>query len=82
MGWNLPEQQVGSSSRSAHKRGAVEMDAIDAIVRGAATEADTVGEQQLCTETCPATDYSCRRTRGEVAERAKQAKLLVHYTIS
>ena len=73
---------MGSSSRSAHKRVAVETDAIDAIAWGAAAEADTIGEQQFCTETCPAKDYSRRRMRGEVAERAKQAKLLVHYTIS
>ena len=33
------------------------------------------GEQQLCTESCLAPDYSHRRTRGEVVE---QAKLLVH----
>ena len=51
----------------------------------AAAEADTIGEQQLCTESCPAPDYSCRRTKGGVAERAKRAKLLVYnnsdYTI-
>ena len=49
----------------------------DAIARGVAAEADAIGEQQLCTESCPAPDYSCRRTRGEVVERAKRAKLLV-----
>ena len=40
---------------------------IDAISRGAAAEADVIGEQQLCTESCLAPDYSHRRTRGEVA---------------
>ena len=33
MGWNLPEQLAGSSSRSGHNQ-------------GAAVEADTIGEQQ------------------------------------
>ena len=32
--------------------------------REAAAEADAIGEQQLCTESYPAPDYSCRRTRG------------------
>ena len=32
--------------------------------RGAAAEADAIGEQQLCTESCPAPDYS-RLTVGE-----------------
>ena len=59
----LKRTQSGSSSQSRRNLEAV--------------EADTIGEQQLCTESCPAPDYSCRRTRGEVAERAKRAKLLV-----
>ena len=33
--------------------------------RGAAAEADVIGQQQLCTESCPAPDYSRRRTRGK-----------------
>ena len=37
-----------------------------------------VSNIQLCTESCPAPDYSRRRTRGDVAE---QAKLLVHVTL-
>ena len=31
---------------------------------GAAAEADTIGEQQLCTESCPAPDYSLIGKRG------------------
>ena len=37
----------------------------DAIKGGTAAEADAIGEQQLCTESCPAPDYSRRRTRGK-----------------
>ena len=54
MGWNLPEQPAGSSSRSGRNRGAaVESDAIGeqqlkwTQSRGAAVEADAIGEQQL-----------------------------------
>ena len=80
MGWNLPEQLAGSSSRSGHNRGAAvesdvkRMQTGKRIEQGAAAEAEGIGEQQLCTESCPAPDYSRRRTRGEVAE---QVKLLV-----
>ena len=35
----------------------------DRCNRGAAAEADAIGEQQLCTESCPVPDYSRRRTR-------------------
>ena len=38
---------------------------IDAIAQGAAAEADTIREQQLCTKCCPAPDYSRRQTRGK-----------------
>ena len=53
MGWNLPEQLAGSSSRSGHNRGAaVESDAIEEqqlkrTQSRAAAEADASGEQQL-----------------------------------
>ena len=46
--------QSGSSSRSGHNR-------------GAAAEADAIGEQQLCTESCLVLDYSHSRTvRGHL----------------
>ena len=51
-GWNLPEQLVGSSSRSGHNRGAaVEADAIGEqqtkqTPPGSRVEADAIGEQQ------------------------------------
>ena len=35
----------------------------DRCNRGAAAEADAIGEQQFCTESCPAPDYSRRQTR-------------------
>ena len=66
--------QLGSSNSSGCNRGAaVEVDAIGA----AATEAsangeqqqlkriDAIGEQQLCTESCSAPDYSRRQMRGK-----------------
>ena len=55
---------------------------------GAAAEADTSGEQQLkrtqlgrssSSESCPALDYARQVNKGEVAERAKRAQLLVGY---
>ena len=57
---------------------------------GAAAEADASGKQQLkqtqsgsssavCTESCPAPDYTRLANEGEVAERAKRAQLLVIY---
>ena len=73
MGWSLLEQPAWSSSRSGRNRGAaVESDAIGEqqlkrTQRGAAVEADAIGEQQLkrrvigdqqlCTERCPAPNY-------------------------
>ena len=53
---------------------------------GAAAEADASGEQQLkrtqsgrssSSEGCPAPDYAREANKGEVAERAKRAQLLV-----
>ena len=53
---------------------------------GAAAEADASGEQQLkrtqsgrssSSESCPALDYARWENKGEVAERAKRAQLLV-----
>ena len=53
---------------------------------GAAAEADASGEQQLkrtqsgrssSSESCPAPDYARYANKGEVAERAKRAQLLV-----
>ena len=37
---------------------------------------DAIGEQQLCTESSPAPDYSRKANEGEVAERAKRANYL------
>ena len=45
---------------------ATEADAIgEQLKRRAAAEADPIGEQQLCRESCPAPDYSHRKTRGK-----------------
>ena len=55
----------GRKQRAAAKADAnveQQLKRIDAIARGAAAEADAIGEQQLQTESCPAPDYSCRRT--------------------
>ena len=70
--------QSGSSSQSGRNRGAaVEADAIEEqqleadAIGGAVeigeepVEADAIGEQQLCTESSLAPDYSRRRTRGK-----------------
>ena len=40
---------------------------VDRCKSGAAadSEADAIGEKQLCTQSCPAPDYSRRRTRGK-----------------
>ena len=56
----------GHNRRAAVKVDAVEMDAVkvDRCHREAAAEADAIGEQQLCTQSCPVLDYSRRRTRG------------------
>ena len=72
--------QSVSSSGSGLNRGAVEdlkqtQVASSARNRSAAAEAGAIGEQQLkrtqigkqqlCTESCLAPDYTCRRTRGK-----------------
>ena len=50
----LKRTETGNSSHEA-----------DRCNRGAGAEADAIGEQQLCTESCPAPDYSCRQMRGK-----------------
>ena len=73
IGWKPRQTQAASSSLSGCKWGLIgeqQLKRINAIARGAAAEVDTIGEQQLCTESCPP-DYSRRRTGREVAERAK-----------
>ena len=68
--------QSESSSRSRRNWGAAaEADAIGDLLKRmqsrsgrkqrAAAEADAIEEQQLCTESCPAPDYSHRRMRGK-----------------
>ena len=61
--------QSGSCSRSGRNRRAAvgRADAIGGAVEigEEPAEADAIGEQQLCTESCPAPDYSRRRTRGK-----------------
>ena len=50
----------------------------DARKRGAAVSADRCGRNPgaaapVCTDSCPAPDYSCRRSKGKyIAERAKR----------
>ena len=72
----LKRTQSESSSRSGCNWGAADEVAsssrtcgaaaeADTIRKNAAAEADAIGEQQLCTESCPASDYSRRQTRGK-----------------
>ena len=65
----IGEQQLSIRKRRAAaeadtngEQHAVEADQCN---RGAAGEVDAIGEHQLCTESCPALDYSRRRTRGK-----------------
>ena len=74
----LKRTQSESSSRSGCNWGAADEVASSSRTCGAAAEADAIrkhaaaeadpdaiGEQQLCTESCPASDYSRRRTGGK-----------------
>ena len=84
--------QSGSSSRSGCNRGAAaEAHAIRELLKSgksswsgrkqrAAAEADAIGEQQLCTESYPAPDYSRRQMRGSSwASEASKATCIYEY---
>ena len=57
-------QASGEQQLKQTERGTAVTKRIDAIGEQQ-LEADAIGKQQICTESCPAPDYSRRRTRGK-----------------